>query len=99
MQHKCRPLFYSTPYDQTTVWGYGITLALECSGISTLCLLLATENVYFIGICDYSKGLLQELNIYFNEVDDIIERNLSNADIRIRKLLITMIRTHVEIFE
>ena len=92
-------MFYSTPYDQTTVWGYGITLVLECSGISTLCLLLATENVYFIGICDYSKGLLQELDLYFNEIDDIIERKLSNAETKIRLLLITMIRTHVELFE
>lgn len=57
------------------------------------------ENTYFIAICNYSKLLLEELKIYFDQIDMIIEKKLPDAETRIRSLLITMIKTHVEIFE
>ena len=89
-----------TPYDQTTYWGYAITLALETASITTLVTILAAENIIFSGFCNYSIRMMKDLQVYFQRIDTEIRLNRENMDeTKIRRNLIECVKNHVEVFE
>lgn len=88
------------PYDQETLLGYSTTIFIETACITSLCTILAAENIFFLGVCTYSKTFLSDLYDKFHEIDEEILIREENMDgMKIRRLLVSVMETHIEVFE
>lgn len=96
----CSPCPNRLPFNQDTILGYLVTIFIETASITALCTTLAAGNILFLGTCVYSKTFLGDLYHIFGEIDEEIRTKRTQMDgVKIRKLLISIVETHNEIFE
>lgn len=70
------PIAYVVPFDDTTILGfYGKTVLYSVYGLNSYFLVIVTAIGYFSSCCFYLNGFVENFQLMFDEMDQIVSQN------------------------
>lgn len=93
-------IYSRMPWDDNTVLGYSLTMTNVLIGSWTTCLIIATVDSLFFGICFYIETMLAEMFSMFTELDEYLEKHeVNHRDVYVARQLQEIIRFHATIIK